>query len=94
MSHFYGTMQGSRGEATRCGTKTSGLTVTAASWKGAIKTVLFVDDKGRDCFRVEQMPWHNGDGIVETVATGVIGEHGSAPYWGPTHATAEKEDQS
>ena len=32
MAHFYGTTQGHRGEATRCGTKNSGLTATANGW--------------------------------------------------------------
>jgi len=32
MSHFYGTVQGHRGEATRCGAKSSGLTSTANGW--------------------------------------------------------------
>lgn len=73
MSHFYGTMQGSRGQATRCGTKNSGFEVVAASWEGAIRTVLYVDDQGRDCFRVEQTTW-TGAGIYELIAEGVIGE--------------------
>ena len=40
MSHFYSKIQGNRGEATRCGTKDSGVTATAASWTGAIRTEL------------------------------------------------------
>ena len=43
MSHFYGTLQGNRGEATRCGTKNSGLVTYAASWSGAIRTHLWYD---------------------------------------------------
>lgn len=77
MSHFYGTMKGSRGEATRCGTKNSGMRVTAASWAGAITTELYIDDQGRDCFRVLQRPWH-GRGVSEVIAEGVIGEPQSA----------------
>jgi hypothetical protein len=73
MSHFYGTLQGSRGEATRCGTKNSGMEAIAASWKGAIVTDLFIDSQGRDCYVVRQIPWH-GVGINEEIARGVIGE--------------------
>ena len=40
MSHFYGVLTGSRGQATRCGTKNSGLNTTAAGWKGAIEVYL------------------------------------------------------
>ena len=32
MSHFYATLNGSRGEATRAGTKQSGLTANAFGW--------------------------------------------------------------
>ena len=73
MSHFYGVLQGSRGEATRCGTAKSGVRVTAASWAGAITTDLYTDEKGRDCFRVQERPWH-GRGKHRTLAEGVIGE--------------------
>lgn len=73
MSHFYGVLNGSRGETTRAGTKRSGLSVTAASWRGAIRVELFLDQNGDDCFRVLQTPWH-GEGISELLAEGVIGQ--------------------
>lgn len=37
MAEFYGRLQGSRGEATRCGTKDSGITATAESWKSVLR---------------------------------------------------------
>lgn len=44
MSHFYGTVRGqSSGEATRRGSKNSGLRVAAASWQGAVYVYLFHD---------------------------------------------------
>lgn len=73
MSHFYGTVQGNRGKESRGGSQASGVETHAASWKGAVRTVLFIDDQGRDCFRVEQVPWR-GVGVYETLAEGVIGE--------------------
>ena len=73
MSHFYGQMQGSRGGVTRCGTKNSGLSLTAASWSGAINTVLYQNSEGKDCYRVVQTPWH-GNGVSRVLAEGVIGE--------------------
>ena len=73
MSHFYGTMQGSRGEATRCGTKNSGMSVCAASWKGAIRTDLFVDGDGDDAYRVVQTAWR-GEGVHRVLAEGKIGQ--------------------
>jgi len=53
MSHFYGTLQGNRGEATRCGTKKSGIETYAASWKGAIRCHTYINAKGQDCVIVE-----------------------------------------
>lgn len=73
MSHFYGTLDGNRGEATRCGSKDSGLRTTAASWAGAIKVELSVDDEGRDCFEVRQIPWR-GKGVSYVIAKGLVGE--------------------
>ena len=73
MSHFYGTVQGNRGQGTRCGTKASGMDVTAASWNGAIETELYVDEKGRDCYVVREVFWC-GRGQYRMIARGVIGE--------------------
>lgn len=63
MSHFYGTLKGTRGEATRCGTKTSGLVSHAASWNGAVRTSLYFNDTVQeDWCRVELVPWQaNGE---------------------------------
>lgn len=38
MSHYYGRLQGHRGEATRCGTKKSGVRVVARSWNIEART--------------------------------------------------------
>ena len=57
MSHFYGTLKGNRGQATRCGTKNSGITVVAASWKGAVRIELFQDAAGNDYYRIHHIPW-------------------------------------
>lgn len=73
MSHFYGTMQGSRGQATRCGTKVSGIEVVAAGWGGAIRTTLFVNSEGQDCYLVEQIAW-KGAGEYKKLAEGIVGE--------------------
>jgi hypothetical protein len=47
MSAFYGSIVGSRGEATRCGTKNSGLKVAAQSWDGSVITRLSYDADGK-----------------------------------------------
>jgi hypothetical protein len=72
MAHFYGTVQGNRGEATRLGTRDSGMDTTAASWAGAIAVSLYVDEQGRDCYRISQRT-HHGKGCSEPIACGVLG---------------------
>ena len=37
MSHFYGSMQGNKGEATRCGTKKSGIECHVRGWEIGVK---------------------------------------------------------
>jgi hypothetical protein len=41
MAHFFGSVIGRAGKATRLGTINSGLDVTAASWQGAISVRLY-----------------------------------------------------
>ena len=71
MSHFYGTLQGSRGEATRCGTKNSGLTTCAAGWSGAI-SVYISEVNGVDHYTVDLIPWQNSGGRSTRLAEGIL----------------------
>ena len=73
MSHFYGTVQGQAGLATRRGSKNSGLVVNAASFKGCISVALEVTKDGKDKFYIHQEPWH-GAGIREHIVEGILGE--------------------
>lgn len=68
MSHFYGTMQGSRGEATRQGTKQSGLSAHIRGWGVGVYVTIFVDDMGRDCVQVRRTGGSNGDGCGKMIA--------------------------
>ena len=45
MARFYGILQGQRGKASRLGSQSSGLNVTAAGWVGAVRTRLHVRDE-------------------------------------------------
>jgi hypothetical protein len=47
MAHFYGNLKGSRGEATRCGTASSGLSVSARSWAGSVTVELSEGSDGK-----------------------------------------------
>lgn len=46
MSALYGTLQGCRGEATRCGTKNSGIRVSAQSWNGSLIVNMDLNEEG------------------------------------------------
>lgn len=41
MSHFYGTVEGHRSQATRGGTEKSGMETYCASWEGAIRSYAY-----------------------------------------------------
>ncbi len=72
MSHFYGTVQGSRGQATRQGGKNAGLETYAASWKGAVRVMAYYDEAtDTDCVRVDLTTWH-GHGIHRVLYHGPI----------------------
>ena len=72
MSHFYGTLNGNRGEATRCGSKGSGLTTYCASWSGAVVCHAWHDEQtGTDMVRVELAPWR-GVGVHRQLYSGPI----------------------
>lgn len=73
MSQFYGVVTGGKSSASRQGHKTTGLTVTAASWQGAVETRLWFDKTtGKDMYAVTLKPWH-GAGIEFELARGIVG---------------------
>jgi hypothetical protein len=72
MAHFYGTIQGSRGQATRCGTKSSDLETVAASWEGSVHVRLVHNEvTGVDMATVWLAPWH-GRGVERTLYHGPV----------------------
>ena len=48
MSHFYGSMKGSRGEVARMGTKSSGITAHVRGWHIGGSLTVETDGQGRD----------------------------------------------
>ena len=86
MAHFYGSIDGNRGEASRLGSKHSGFRAVAASYQGSVRAYLSHDEAtGRDMVRVELDDWR-GSGVRKPVLLyeGPIGEY--APT---THTLAE-----
>jgi hypothetical protein len=89
MSHFYGTLQGNRGEATRCGHKTSGITVTGASWDGCVQTHLYYDkETNTDMVRVSLGRWR-GNGTDRELYHGPVSGHVQEPM--PHQVVEESE---
>ena len=78
MSHFYGTLNGNRGQTTRQGTKRTGLTAVAASWAGCVKVYVYIDQQGRDAFVIYQDTWQ-GAGTRQDIARGVLGQEHRTP---------------
>jgi len=72
MSHFYGTVQGNRGEASRGGSKDSGMETYCASWSGAVRCSAYINSDGVDCVLVELTSWH-GCGVNKLLYDGPIG---------------------
>ena len=76
MSHFYGSIKGTRGEATRCGDKRSGYKATIAGWGGAIQIHLThrirVGVIGVDRFDVRLIQWGGSKGEDILLASGVL----------------------
>lgn len=70
MAHFYGSIQGARGEATRLGHRSSGLTTKACSWQGAVSVRLYERD-GTDYACVE-LTTHNGAGVNRELYNGPV----------------------
>ena len=48
MSHFYASIQGSKGEVTRQGTKSSGIDGHIRGWEFGVRVQIYVNDDGED----------------------------------------------
>ena len=73
MAQFRGTIQGSRGEASRLGGKASGLHVTADGWNIGIEVRLFHLD-GKDQIKIALTGGSNGYGQYKELGRFVEGE--------------------
>jgi hypothetical protein len=63
MAHFRGTIQGNRTEASRLGTKASGLQANVASWEGAVVVEAWHNkEDGHDWVEVKLVTHINGAG--------------------------------
>ena len=62
MAQFYGSIQGNRGEATRMGTKSSGIEGHIRGWDIGARVHCHVNDKGQDVVSVSITKGSNGYG--------------------------------
>ena len=60
MAHFYGQLQGSRGEATRCGNKNEGIRGHIRGWDVGVRVEGYYDDELGDFFNVYVTSGSNG----------------------------------
>ena len=70
MSHFYASIQGNRGEATRQGSKDSGIYGHVRGWDVGAQVTCYVDGEGRDRVSVRLTGGSNG-----AVAGKCLGEY-------------------
>ena len=59
MAHWQGLVMGNRGDATRLGSKKSGMQAYVASWSGRCEVDGYVNGEGIDCVRVTLTQHHN-----------------------------------
>jgi hypothetical protein len=52
MNHFYASIQGQRGPATRCGSRPSGISSHTRGWSSGVEVRGYVDSDGTDVFAV------------------------------------------
>ncbi len=90
MAHFRGTVAGTRGTASRLGTKNSGVTVEAQSWEGKVTVSLSVKN-GRD-WAIVRLARHHGAGTDMAVYAGpVSGMDAQDGRIGPTRPLAQRD---
>lgn len=93
MSRFYSEVKGSRGEASRCGSKSSGIRSHTRGWNLGVDVIGRVDDDGNDVFDVWVTRGSNSPGERFRLCTVTDfdhcdGEHGVRVSVGPELAEA------
>jgi len=68
MAQFKGTLEGSRGTASRLGHKTTGLNVTCNGWDSGVE-VQAIHENGKDVFYVYRTGGSNGYQATELIKT-------------------------
>lgn len=69
MAHFYASIEGNRGEGTRCGTKSSGIHGHIRGWGTGVKVIGHVTVSGEDEFTVYATGGSRGDRSDRLIGT-------------------------
>lgn len=79
MAHFRAYVRGNRSEASRLGSKNSGISSNTASWEGAVSVYLWHDETtGKDMARVS-LSRHHGRGTEKELYHGPVGGEETKP---------------
>lgn len=89
MSRFYGNLKGSRSEATKQGTSTSGLSTAARSWSGSILVWMHENDEGTR----GRKDFHEHDRVSISFAPGSTSSGGTTLWVGDLKELEEKVAQ-
>jgi len=76
MSHFYGDLQGSRGEATRCGTAWSGISSHVRGWHVGARATMRVDN-GQDVAYITATAGSAGTAFNQSIGSVRLDESGA-----------------
>lgn len=75
MSTFYGTVEGQRGPATRCGSRSSGIRTAAQSWDGSVIVNLSYSERdGEDTLMVDINTSENSSAYGHNIWNGTYDE--------------------
>lgn len=73
MSKLYGSLQGNRGEVTKCGSKNSGMRASVQSWDGSLIVYMDLDDNDKPIITLKTSEGSSGYGN-ETIFRGSLEE--------------------
>lgn len=76
MAHFIGSLQGNKGEASRLGSKRSGIRAKAQGWNIGGEVQCFIDDQGRDVVRLYVTHGSNAHNFPQLVGEFIKDENG------------------
>ena len=69
MARFIGTLKGNRGEASRLGSKKSGIKATVNGWHMGAYIVAYVNDDDKDCMDIYETTGSGGNFSEKLVKT-------------------------